>query len=112
MPMKKESLGFGEGRTGRFTIGFNSDGFRFRAQVEGQDGIFRTAAVSHSLVDLLEQCREQGMKHFMGMDDNAISEVYSWLTRDRPTLDYVAELWNEGSSPSEKGPLGFPKQST
>ena len=46
MPMKKESLGFGGGRTGRFTIGFNSDGFRFRAQVEGQDGIFRTAAVS------------------------------------------------------------------
>ena len=62
-------------------------------------------AVSRSLVDLLTQCRELGLKHLVEMDETSTGEVLQWL-QCRPAFDYVEKLWNGDSDLNKNGPMG------
>ena len=97
------------GKTNKnFTLSFNEDENLFHAMIstsEDHPEKLSSVAVSRSLVDLLTQCRELGLKHLVEMDEASIGEVLQWL-QYRPAFDYVEELWNGDSDLTKKGPMG------
>ena len=93
--------------TGMFIVDYDVERELFVAKAEGTDGVFRKAIVSYYLLELLQKCREEGLERFGGLTEAAIVEIHQWYYRDRVVLDYVAELWGEKPSPSEKGPIGY-----
>ena len=89
-----------------FMVAYESSSGLFEAYArrsESHQGVL--TEVSPSLVGLLEKCKNAGLV-FVGLCPSAIDRVHYWLTVEKPTDDYVQDLWEE-FSPSKRGPIGF-----
>ena len=93
---------------GHFYIDYEVRDNRYRAvQVAPANNEFLAIAEeSESLEDLLNRCRESGLKHLVGLDSSAIEKILYWI-RSRPALELVKDLWQGESNLSTKSPMGF-----
>ena len=90
---------------GHFCIDYDGNKFRAIQFDPEHPEDWTIAEESHSLEDLLKQCRESGLKHLECMKRSAIDEILQWL-RDRPAFNYVENLWDGESNVTKKGPIG------
>ncbi|MCY4654990.1 MAG: hypothetical protein OXC95_17725 [Dehalococcoidia bacterium] len=94
---------------GHFHVDYDPESGYFQAYAWRRErDVWVLTEVSYSLDGLLQKCKEAGLTTLDGLTDAAIACVHEWLARDRPTIEYVENLWDgPNSSQSSKGPIGF-----
>ena len=106
-PLKSNDLNMGEENlAGRFDVGFDENLGLFKAYVHNPDRHnWAVTEVSHSLEELLSTCRERGLV-FDGLNKGAAEYIHHWMVVERPTFEFVKDLW-EGMGQTKRGPVGF-----
>ena len=95
-----------ENLAGRFFVGFDKDAGLFKAYVYVPDrSTWLPTEDSHSLEELLSTCRERGLV-FDGLNKGAAEYIHHWMVVERPTFEFVKDLW-EGMGQTKRGPVGF-----
>ena len=86
----------------RFFIDY--DGDRYWAYRE--DGQFvRRSESAWGIEELLQKCKEAGFTDFSGLTREAVDELYDWIARGKPCIEYIENLWDGQSSASRS--IGF-----
>ena len=94
---------------GHFHIGYDDSRAMFKAYAHSKhSGNWHPAALSHSLEELLQECRERGLTVLDGLTPSAIECIHQWMVIDRPTMQYVEGLWGGDGQLSAKGPMKNP----
>ena len=81
------------------------DGYFKAYAYNASRGTYTLREVDRGLEELLRKCKDAGFNHLEALTDEAIDEIYEWLIKAKPVLDYVEGLWQGESSARSR--IGF-----